>query len=111
MNQDQLQNQATKDMADQKENENKLNEDIFTQAMANEDYTTAREAFSKLPLTKQNSLQNVLDQRGPVPHPTVLSQEQREIQSNLITKGENGSLTMEELVKNRKTFCMQLLKL
>ena len=102
MNQDQLQNQATKDMADQKENENKLNEDIFTQAMANEDYTTAREAFSKLPLTKQNSLQNVLDKRGPVPHPTVLSQEQREIQSNLITKGENGSLTMEELVKNRE---------
>lgn len=102
MDQDQLQNQATKDMADQKENENKLNEDIFTQAMANEDYTTAREAFSKLPLTKQNSLQNVLDKRGPIPHPTVLSQEQREIQSNLITKGENGSLTMEELVKNRE---------
>ena len=102
MDQDQLQNQATKDMADQKENENKLNEDIFTQAMANEDYTTAREAFSKLPLTKQNSLQNVLDQRGPIPHPTVLTQEQREIQSNLITKGENGSLTMEELVKNRE---------
>ena len=102
MKQDQLQNQATKDMADQKENENKLNEDIFTQAMANEDYPKAQEAFSKLPLTKQNSLQNVLDQRGPVPHPTVLTQEQREIQSNLITKGENGSLTMEELLNNRK---------
>ena len=102
MDQDQLQNQATKDMADQKENENKLNEDIFTQAMANEDYPKAQEAFSKLPLTKQNSLQNVLDQRGPVPHPTVLTQEQREIQSNLITKGENGSLTMEELLNNRK---------
>ena len=102
MKQDQLQNQATKDMADQKENENKLNEDIFTQAMANEDYPKAQEAFSKLPLTKQNSLQNVLDQRGPVPHPTVLTQEQREIQSNFITKGENGSLTMEELLNNRK---------
>ena len=102
MKQDQLQNQATKDMADQKENENKLNEDIFTQAMANEDYPKAEQAFSKLPLTKQNSLQNVLDQRGPVPHPTVLTQEQREIQSNFITKGENGSLTMEELLNNRK---------
>jgi hypothetical protein len=102
MEQDELQNKAVKDMAEQKENENKLNEDIFTQAMANEDYPKAREAFKKLPLTKQNSLQNVLDQRGPIVHPTVLTQEQREIQSNLITNAENGSLTMEELLKNRK---------
>lgn len=102
MDQDQLQNQATKDMADQKENEDKLNEVIFTQAMANEDYPKAEQAFAKLPLTKQNSLQNILDERGPEAHPLFLTQEQREIQSNLITDAENGSLTMEELVNNRK---------
>mgnify|MGYP001202849031 FL=1 len=102
MDQDQLQNKATKDMADQKENENKLNEDIFTQAMANEDYPKTEQAFAKLPLTKQNSLQGVLQKRGPEPHPSFLTQEQREIQSNLITNAENGSLTMEELVNNRE---------
>lgn len=102
MKQDELQNKAVKDMADQKENENKLNEDIFTQAVANEEYPKAREAFSKLPLTKQNALQNILDKRGPEAHPLFLTQEQRETQSNLITKGENGSLTMEELVNNRE---------
>ena len=102
MDQDQLQNQATKDMADQKENENKLNEDIFTQAIANEEYSKAEEALSKLPLTKQNQLKSVLQKIGPEPHPSFLTMEQREIQSNLITKGENGSLTMEELVNNRE---------
>ena len=102
MDQDELQNKAVKDMAEQKENENKLNEDTFTQAIANEEYSKAEEAFSKLPLTKQNSLQGVLQKKGPEPHPPFLTQEQREIQSNLIIKGENGSLTMEELVNNRE---------
>tara|TARA_B100000519_G_scaffold196942_1_gene204021 strand:+ start:767 stop:1606 length:840 start_codon:yes stop_codon:yes gene_type:complete len=100
--QDELQNKAVKDMADQKENENKLNEDIFTQAIANEEYSKAEEALSKLPLTKQNQLKSVLQKIGPEPHPSFLTMEQREIQSNLITKGENGSLTMEELVNNRE---------
>ena len=102
MDEDKKLSNAKKRQVENIESEDKINSKRFDDAIVSDNYELAEKILPLLPLKIQNDKITELDKRGSSFAPLIQTQEQIDIENNLIEKGNNGSLTSADLLDNRE---------